>query len=95
MNRKIPMDGIIKCKMDKLGRLSIPVQYRRALNIEPEEDVNMIFTGEGMFVFKETREDILNRECYDIIEEAVSCEDISNEEFVNLQEILVKLLKRI
>ena len=93
MNKKISMDSVIKCKTDKLGRISMPVQYRRALGIEPEEEVNMVFTGKGMYVFKETKEDILHKECNNIMSEAVNCEDISKEEFARLQEILGKLVK--
>ena len=92
MNRKASMDGVIKCRTDKLGRISIPVQYRRALHIEPEEDVNMIFNGKGMFVFKETKEDILNRECNNIMSEASECKDISLEEYATLKGILNKLV---
>lgn len=29
MNRKIPKNGIVKCKTDKLGRISMPAQFRQ------------------------------------------------------------------
>ena len=93
MNKKISMDSVIKCKTDKLGRISIPAQYRRALGIKPEEEVNMVFNGKGMFVYKETKEEILNRECHNIICEAVGRKDISMEEFTMLKGILDKLVK--
>ena len=93
MNKKIPMDSVVKCKTDKLGRLSIPVQYRRALNIKPEEEVSMVFNGKGMFVFKETKEQILNRECNNIMNEALKSDDISMKEYTMLQVIFKKLVK--
>lgn len=93
MKKKISMDSVIKCKTDKLGRISMPVQYRRALGIKPEEEVSMVFNGKGMYVFKETKEDILHKECNNIMSEAVNCEDISKEEFASLQGILEKLVK--
>ena len=93
MNKKIPMDSVVKCKTDKLGRLSIPVQYRRALNIKPEEEVSMVFNGKGMFVFKETKEQILNRECNNIMNEALKSDDISMKEYTMLQVIIKKLVK--
>ena len=93
MNKKIPMDSVVKCKTDKLGRLSIPVQYRRALNIKPEEEVSMVFNGKGMFVFKETKEQILNRECNNIMNEALKSDDIYMKEYTMLQVIFKKLVK--
>ena len=93
MNKKISMDSVIKCKTDKLGRISMPVQYRRALGIKPEEEVSMVFNGKGMYVFKETKEDILHKECNNIMSEALNCETISKEEFASLQGILEKLVK--
>ena len=93
MNKKIPMDSVVKCKTDKLGRVSIPVQYRRALNIKPEEEVSMVFNGKGMFVFKETKKDILNRECNNIMNEALKSDDISMKEYTMLQVIFKKLVK--
>lgn len=93
MNKKLPMDSVIKCKTDKLGRLSIPAQYRRALGIKPEEEVSMVFNGKGMFVFKETKEEILSRECNNIMNEALKSEDISMKEYTMLQVIFKKLVK--
>ena len=93
MNKKISMDSVIKCKTDKLGRISIPAQYRRALGIKPEEEVNMVFNGKGMFVYKETKEEILSRECNNIMNEALKSEDISMKEYTMLQVIFKKLVK--
>ena len=93
MNKKISMDSVIKCKTDKLGRISIPAQYRRALGIKPEEEVSMVFNGKGMFVFKETKEEILSRECNNIMNEALKSEDISMKEYTMLQVIFKKLVK--
>ena len=93
MNKKISMDSVIKCKTDKLGRISIPAQYRRALGIKPEEEVSMVFNGKGMFVFKETKEELLNRECNNIMNEALKSDDISMKEYTMLQVIFKKLVK--
>jgi bifunctional DNA-binding transcriptional regulator/antitoxin component of YhaV-PrlF toxin-antitoxin module len=92
MNRKIPKNGIIKCKTDKLGRISIPAQYRRELGIEPQEEVSMVFDGNGMYVFKETEEEILERKCNEILSAAFTCKDMNVEEREKLGELLVKLI---
>ena len=92
MNKKIPMDSVIKCKTDKLGRISMPAPYRRKLGIEPQEEVSMVFTGEGMYVFKETEEEILERKCNDIMSAAFNCEDMNVEDREKLGELLVKLM---
>lgn len=93
MNKKIPMDSVIKCKTDKLGRLSLPMQYRRVLGIKPEEEVSMVFDGKGMYVFKETKDEILEKKCNEIMSEALECDDISMKEYTMLQVILKKLVK--
>jgi bifunctional DNA-binding transcriptional regulator/antitoxin component of YhaV-PrlF toxin-antitoxin module len=92
MNRKIPKGGIIKCKTDKLGRVSLPAQFRRALGIQTEEEVSMVFTGEGMYVFKETEEEILERKCNEVMSAAFTCKDMNVEDREKLGELLVKLI---
>jgi bifunctional DNA-binding transcriptional regulator/antitoxin component of YhaV-PrlF toxin-antitoxin module len=92
MNRKIPKNGIIKCKTDKLGRVSLPAQFRRALGIKPEEEVSMMFDGKYMYVFKETEDEILERKCNDIMSVAFNCEDMNGEEREKLGELLIKLI---
>jgi bifunctional DNA-binding transcriptional regulator/antitoxin component of YhaV-PrlF toxin-antitoxin module len=92
MNREIPKNGIIKCKTDKLGRLSIPAPYRRKLGIEPQEEVSMVFDGKGMYVFKETEEEILERKCNEVMSAAFTCKDMNVEEREKLGELLVKLI---
>ena len=92
MNKKIPMDGVIKCKTDKLGRVSMPVQYRRALGIKTEEEVSMMFTGDCMLIFKETEDEILERKCNDIMRAAFDCENMSETERVQLSELLMKMI---
>jgi DNA-binding transcriptional regulator/RsmH inhibitor MraZ len=91
MNRKIPKNGIIKCKTDKLGRLSIPAQYRRELGIEPQEEVSVTFDGKCMYVFKETESEILERKCNEIMRAAYN-KNMSLEERDRLGELLVKLI---
>ena len=93
MNKRIPMSGVIKCRTDKLGRISLPIQFRRALNIDPEEEVNMVFTGKGMLVFKETEEEILERKCNDIMSASYECKDMNVEEREKLGELLMKLIE--
>lgn len=93
MNRKIPKNGIIKCKTDKLGRVSIPAQFRRALGIKPEEEVSMMFDGKCMYVFKETESEIIERKCNDIMSAAFNCEDMNGEEREKLGELLMKLIE--
>lgn len=92
MSRKIPKNGIIKCKTDKLGRLLIPAPYRRKLGIEPKEELSMVLTGEGMYVFKETEEEILKRKCNEVMSAASTCKDMNVEEREKLGELLVKLI---
>lgn len=92
MNRKIPKGGIIKCRTDKLGRISMPAPYRRKLGIEPQEEVSMVFTGEGMYVFKETEEEILERKCNDIMSASYDCKDMNGEDREKLGELLMKLI---
>ena len=93
MNRKISMDNsIIGCKTDKLGRLTLPSQYRRALGIKSEEEVSMMFTGDCMLIFKESEDEILERKCNDIMRAAFDCENMSETERVQLSELLMKLI---
>lgn len=92
MNKKISMDSVIKCKTDKLGRICMPAQFRRALGIEKEEEVNMVFTGKGILIFKETEEEILERKCNHIMSAAYNCKDMNVEEKEKLSELLVKLM---
>jgi DNA-binding transcriptional regulator/RsmH inhibitor MraZ len=92
MNRKIPKNGIIKCRTDKMGRVSLPAQFRRALDIKPEEEVSMMFDGKYMYVFKETEEEILERKCNDIMSAAFNCEDMNGEEREQLGELLMKVM---
>lgn len=93
MNKKVPMDSVIKCKTDKLGRVSIPVQYRRALGIETEDEVDMVFTGKGVLIFKETDEEILERKCNDIMCASYECKDMNVEDREKLGELLMKLIE--
>jgi DNA-binding transcriptional regulator/RsmH inhibitor MraZ len=92
MNRKIPKGGIIKCKTDKLGRISLPAQFRRALGIQTEEEISMMFDGKYMYVFKETEEEILERKCNDIMSAAFNCEDMNDGDRVKLGELLMKVM---
>lgn len=43
--------GVIR-KIDDLGRLCLPIEFRRAQNIEPEEYLEILSTNEGILVRK-------------------------------------------
>ena len=43
--------GIIR-KMDKLGRIVLPAETRRILNIDTGDDLEMFMDGEGVYITK-------------------------------------------
>lgn len=44
-------DGIVR-KIDKLGRIVLPVEFRRSLNLEVEEDVEIMLEGNYVKICK-------------------------------------------
>lgn len=82
----------IKCPVDSLGRIVLPVQYRRALGIEVKEEVNMIFKNNGMFVYKEDASEVLKRKIDDIVNIANECTVLNGNEREELEKILSKLM---
>ena len=44
-------EGIVR-KIDKLGRIVLPVELRRSLNLEVEEDVEIMLEGNYVKIFK-------------------------------------------
>ena len=83
----------IKCKVDNLGRIVLPIQYRKALGIEAHDYVDMEFKNNGMFVFKATEMDVLRSKMDDVMIAACDCPDISADEAETLVSILSKLVK--
>ena len=83
----------IKCKVDNLGRIVLPIQYRKALGIEAHDYVDMEFKNNGMFVFKATEKDVLRTKMDDVIIAACDCPKISVDEMETLTDIFSKLVK--
>ena len=81
----------IKCKVDDLGRITLPIQYRRALSIEPHDKVDIEFQDNGIFVFKQTDKDVLKAKIEDVVFAVNCCYKIADEERDRLVEILNKL----
>jgi bifunctional DNA-binding transcriptional regulator/antitoxin component of YhaV-PrlF toxin-antitoxin module len=82
----------IKCKVDSLGRVTLPIQYRRALNIDVRDDVNIEFKENGLFIYKEDDADVLKKKINDIIEVASDCAVLNGNEREELNKILSKLV---
>ena len=82
----------IKCKVDSLGRVTLPIQYRRALNIEVRDDVNIEFKDNGLYLYKEDNTDVLKQKINDIIEVASDCTVLNGNEREELNKILSKLV---
>lgn len=83
----------IKCKVDDLGRITLPIQYRRALGIEAHDYVDMKFKDNGMFVFKQNEKDVLKSKVDDVMLAVGECSKISVDETETLLGILSKLVK--
>lgn len=82
----------IKCKVDDLGRITLPIQYRRALAIEPHDKVDIEFQDNGIFVFKQTEKDILASKFDDVILAVSECKEIDAGEVATVVKILSKLV---
>lgn len=44
-------DGLVR-KIDKLGRIVLPVEFRRSLNLEVEDDVEIMLEGNFVKISK-------------------------------------------
>lgn len=86
------MEKSIKRKLDNLGRVTIPIEYRRTLNINVKEDVNIEFKDNGLFIYKEDNTDVLKQKINDIIEVASDCTVLNGNEREELNKILSKLV---
>ena len=82
----------IKAKVDNVGRVIIPFQYRKALGIELQDYVDIEFRDNGLFVFKQTEKDVLESKLNDVILAANECKGIDPKELATLVSILSKLV---
>lgn len=82
----------IKAGIDNLGRVTLPIQYRRALNIDVKDEVNVVFKDNGLFIYKEDEKDILKRKINEIIDVANDCVVLNGRERESLNKILSKLV---
>ena len=87
------MQKSIKCKVDDLGRIVLPIQYRRALGILPKDKVDMEFKENGIFVYKQTEKDVLKSKLGDVVLAVSECKDIDPGEVATVVNILSKLVK--
>lgn len=84
------LNNSISIKFDGLGRLIIPIQYRRALGMEIHETVQMSMTDNKLVVFKSQTNDI-EKKINDIKKNANDSKIITSEEYKQLCTILDKL----
>lgn len=83
-------DNYIVAYMDELGRVTIPVQYRKMLGMKPRGKVRLYFDGDSL---KMTAIDV--KETNKLINEVKllveGSKNIKEGEYINLCEILDKL----
>ena len=82
----------IKRKVDDLGRITLPIEFRRTLGIEVQDKVNVQFKDNGIYVFKQTEEDILKNKLEDVIIAISECKEIDAGEVATVVSILSKLV---
>lgn len=82
----------IKCGVDSLGRITIPSQYRKALNINVSEDINLVFRENGLFIYKEDETTIKKRKINEVVNMANNCTVLNGNEREQLDKILGKLI---
>lgn len=87
------MKEFIRRKVDNLGRISLPIEFRRTLGIEVHDKVDIEFRDNGLFVFKQTEQDVLKSKLDDVILAANDCKEIEPDEVATLVTILSKLVK--
>ena len=83
----------IKAPIDKCGRVTLPIQYRKKLGIEKYDKVEIEFKGNGIFIYKLTEKDILKSKLDDVMLAVGECKEIDPEEVATLVSILSKLVK--
>lgn len=82
----------IKAKVDNVGRVIIPFQYRKALGIELQDYVDMEFRENGVFISKKSEKEVLKSKLDDVILAANECKGIDPKEVATLVSILSKLV---
>ena len=82
----------IKVGVDNLGRITIPAQYRKALNIEVREEINLVFREGGLFIYKEDEKATLKRKINEMVSMANDCSVLNGNEREQLSKILGKLI---
>jgi bifunctional DNA-binding transcriptional regulator/antitoxin component of YhaV-PrlF toxin-antitoxin module len=87
------MKEFIKRKVDDLGRITLPIEFRRTLGIEVQDKVNVQFKDNGIYVFKQTEQEILNSKLDDVILAVSECKEIDDGEVATVVSILSKLVK--
>ena len=85
------LNNSISIKFDGFGRLTIPIQYRRALGMENHETVQISMTDNKLVVFKSQTNDI-EKKINDIKMNANDSKIITSEEYKQLCTILDKLM---
>lgn len=86
------MKGTIKKKVDALGRITLPIEYRRTLGIEVHDEVNLEFSENGIFVYKQTEKDELISKLNDVMLAVNDCKEIDPSEVATVVSILSKLV---
>lgn len=87
------MDEFIRRKVDDLGRITLPIEFRRTLGIDVHDKVNMQFKDNGIYIYKQTEKDVLQSKLEDVILAACDCPKISVDEMETLTDIFTKLVK--
>ena len=83
----------IKCKVDDLGRITIPVQYRNFLGIVPHDRLDVEMNERALIVRKMTEKDILKNKLDDVMQAVGECKEIDPGEVATVVNILSKLVK--
>lgn len=86
------MNEFIRRKVDDLGRITLPIEFRRTLGIEVQDNVNLQFKDNGIYVYKQTEKDVLQSKLEDVILAVNDCKDIDAGEVATVVSILSKLV---
>lgn len=87
------MKESIRRKVDDLGRITLPIEFRRTLGIEVHDNVNMQFKDNGIYIYKQTEKDVLKSKLGDVVLAVSECKDIEPGEVATVVNILSKLVK--
>lgn len=86
------MKEFIRRKVDDLGRITLPIEFRRTLGIEVRDEVDIEFRDNGLFVFKQTEQDLLKSKLDDVMLAVSECKEIDAGEVATVVNILSKLV---